>query len=201
VTGAQDTAFDDGLGELTAADGPWSLADAPTDRAFIDFGPLRLPAIAGIKVRAEVDRASQRIGAVTVLVADCEVQLQVIAAPRGQGGWTDVRRALAQTVRRKSGFLHTVEGRFGPELIATVTGRDSRDLLRDVTFRHVGIDGDRWLLRAVVMGPSVAEDATVARVDALLSQCAVDRGTEALPRGTVMALSKPPGAPAAGGGS
>ena len=193
-----DTAFDDGLGELTAAEGPWSLLDAPTDRAFIDFGPLRLPAIAGIKVRAEMDRESQRIGAVTVLVADCEVQLQVIATPRGQAGWTDVRRALAQHVQRKAGFVHTVEGRFGPELVVTLTGRDSRDLLRDVTFRHLGIDGDRWLLRAVIMGPSVAEDSTVARVDALLSQCAVDRGDQALPRGTVMALSKPPGAPATG---
>lgn len=195
-TPEQPDAGDDGLGDIEPADGPWSLADAPQDRAFLDFGPLRLPAYGGLKARAEYDAKTRRLGAVSVRIGDCEAQLQVIAAPRGGRGWTDMRRSITERVRRQPGFQQTIEGRFGPELFATVTGRDRAGLLTDVTIRYVGIDGDRWILRAVVMGPSVTEDETIARVDAFLSQCAVERGDAPMPAGTVMELSAPPGAPA-----
>ncbi|GIG54683.1 DUF3710 domain-containing protein [Demequina activiva] len=188
--------FDDGLGDIEPADGPWSLADAPAERMFISCGPLRLPAFGSMHARLEFDAKTRRMGAVSVHIADCEAQIQVIAAPRGQGLWTDMRRSITAKVKKQPGFQQTVEGRFGPELFATVTGRDRAGLLRDTTIRYVGIDGDRWVLRAVVTGPSVAEDSTIARVDAFLSQCAVERGDEAIPTGTVLELTPPAGGPA-----
>jgi hypothetical protein len=57
----------------------------------------------------------------------------------------------------------------------------------------VGIDGDKWMLRAVVTGPSVTSDATIARVDAFLSHIAVDRGPGAHAEGEVLELAAPPG--------
>jgi hypothetical protein len=185
---------EDGLGELTAADGPWSFADAPSGAEFIDFGPLKLPAIAGIKARVEMDTKSGRVGAVSVLVNDCAVQLQVLAARSGKPLWPQVRRTLISRLEKGAGHQNVLEGSFGAELLAIITVRDrNSNLTHDVPMRFVGIDGDKWMVRAVVTGPSVTSDATIARVDALLSRLAVDRGSAAHAEGEVLELAPPPG--------
>jgi hypothetical protein len=184
---------DDGLGDLVRAGGPWSLDDAPADAAFFDFGPLRLPAIPTMRARMELDPATQRIGAISVHVAGCALQLQVIAAPAGVAFWSDVRRALLTELRKRPGTMQAHEGAFGPEIIATLTGRTRDGLLGDTTMRYLGVDGDGWVLRAVAAGPGVTTDASVARMDAFVSQCAVAMPDDPPPAGTVMELSAPQG--------
>jgi hypothetical protein len=183
----------DGLGDIALSDGPWNVADAPDGFDFVDFGPLQLPLIPGMKVRVERDRRTGKLGAVSVKVNDAEVQLQVIAAPSGQPYWSDIRSKLLRTLRNRPGSQLAHEGRFGAEIIATVTGRRSDGMLADTTMRIVGVEGDRWVLRAVVTGAGVTADATVDRVDAFVSQCAVQRGSSAIGAGTVMVLKPAPG--------
>lgn len=190
-------AVDDGLGELTFAGGPWDVDSAPEGREFYDLGVLKLPALPGIKARLEIDPEVREIGAVTVRVADCALQLQVIAKQRGVSQWIDTRQALVANLRKRPGHQQVVEGRFGTEVIGVLTGRTPEGLLVDATMRFQGIEGDDWLIRAVSSGPSVTHDDVVAKVDAFISQCAVDRsavegGAEA-PAGSVLPLSDPPG--------
>jgi len=190
-------AVDDGLGDLTFAGGPWDADAAPEDREFFDFGVLKLPALPGMKARLEIDPAVREIGAVTVRIADCALQLQVIAKQRGVSQWTDTRQALLANLRQRPGHQQVVEGRFGTEVIGVLTGRTTDGLLVDSTMRFQGIEGDTWMIRAVSSGPSVTHDDVVAKIDAFISQCAVDRdavegGAEA-PAGTVLPLSDPPG--------
>lgn len=189
----QSTPFEDGLGDLVASNGPWSLDKAPADAQFMDFGPLRLPAIPGLKARVEIDPKFREVGAVSVLVNDCAVQLQVVAARGGKPLWPQLRRVLLVKLKRQAGHQQVIEGTFGAEVIAALTVRTAEGALQDVPMRFLGIDGERWMLRAVVTGPSVTSDATIARVDALLSQIAVDRGIDARAEGEVLALQAPPG--------
>lgn len=196
---SDDGQYDDGLGELTPSTGPWSFPAVPADAEFIDFGPLKLPMIAGLQALVELDKKSRKVGAVSVQVNRSQVQLQVIAAPRGQRYWSDVRRKVVARLRKSAGSQQAIEGRFGTETIAIVTGRREDGILADATMRILGVDGDRWVLRAVVTGPDVTSDATVERVNALISRCAVARGTVALGAGTVLELSPPPGIAAVGG--
>ena len=184
---------DDGLGDIALADGPWSLDKAPAGTEFIDFGPLRLPAIAGIKARVEIDAKVRKVGAVSVLVNDCAVQLQVVAARSGKPLWPSVRRAVLGGLQKGAGHQHVQDGRFGAEIIAHLTVRKPSGLTQDVPMRFVGVDGDKWMLRAVVTGPSVLSDATVDRVDALISHIAVQRGSDARAEGEVLELTPPPG--------
>lgn len=185
---------DDGLGDLTLADGPWSLSKAPSDAAFYDLGPLRIPAIPGLKARVEIDPRVGKMGAVSVQVNDCGVQLQVMAARAGKALWPQVRRELLIALKRSPGHQQVIEGRFGAELIANVTALNkATKLTHDVPIRYVGIDGDKWMIRAVVRGPSVLTDATIARVDALLSRIAVERGSGAHAEGEVLELAPPMG--------
>lgn len=183
--------LDDGLGDIQMAAGPWDVAQATAP--VIDFGPLKLPAIATLQAELEIDSASKRIGAVSVRVADCMVQFKVVAAPGTGGFWSDLRRALIANIRQQRGHHTVVEGAFGPEVIATLMGRRSDGSVGEGTARFVGVEGSRWVLRATVTGDSAARDVTVARVNALISQCVVDRGRDAAAAGTVLELSPPPG--------
>lgn len=183
----------DGLEHITLADGPWDADAAPAGQEFLDFGPLKLPSVPGLKVRLEIDPDRQEIGAVTVRVADCSVQLQVIAAARGMGQWTDTRKALIANLKERPGHHQVVEGHFGAEVIGVLTGRTPQGVPIDATMRFQGIEGDRWMIRAVSSGPSVTQDQTVARVNALLSRCAVDVSDVHEPAGSVLPLTDPPG--------
>ena len=188
---------DDGLGELSLANGPWDIADAPSDAEFLDFGPLKLPRLDALQVRLEIDPDVREIGAVTVRIADCALQLQVIAKRGGVSVWTDTRQALLANLRNRPGHQQVVEGRFGTEVIGVLTGRTPEGMLIDSTMRFQGIEGDSWMIRAVSSGPSVTHDDVVARIDAFISRCAVDRsaaeGQADAPAGSVLALSDPPG--------
>lgn len=181
------------LPELKRGKGPWSFADAPKREKFIDFGPLKVPAYPSLHARIEVEPVSRRVGAVSVRVDDCRVQLQVMAAPSGQGAWGGIRRAITRKVMALGGNAQAVEGEFGPELIVTVPIRTADNLPGAETARYVGVDGDRWTLRAVVTGPSALRDSTVERVNQFVTRCAVERGDEALGAGRVMELSLPRG--------
>lgn len=185
---------DDGLGDIEFATGPWSLEDAPADAEFIDFGPLRLPAIPTMKVRVEIDPKVKKVGAVSVLVNGCSVQLQVLAARAGKSLWPAVRRTLHRRLQRSPGHQQVVEGHFGPELIANITVRTGTSILtQDVPMRFLGVDGDKWMLRAVVTGPTVLAEETIDRVNRLLTHIAVERGNDARAEGEVLELSPPPG--------
>lgn len=185
--------MDDGLGLLTPSDGPWSADAAPEDAPLLDFGPLKLPALPGIKLRLEIDPDRNEIGAATVRIADCALQLQVIAAARGVGEWTDTRQELLANLKRRPGHQQVIEGKFGAEVIGVITGRTPEGIPLDATMRFQGIEGDRWMIRAVSSGPSVTQDGTVSRVNAFLSRCAVDIGDGTAPAGTVLPLTDPPG--------
>jgi len=197
--GAAIEAVDDGLGDLNPAGGPWDIADAPADSDFYDFGVLKLPALPGMRARLEIDPQVKHIGAVTVRIADCALQLQVIAKQRGVSEWTDTRQALLANLRQRPGYQQVIEGKYGTEVIGVLTGRTPDGVLVDSTMRFQGIEGDTWMIRAVSAGPSVTHDDVVARVDAFISQCAVDRsivpGQADAPVGSVFPLNSPPGGP------
>jgi hypothetical protein len=188
---------DDGLGQLTQAQGPWDIAEIPEGAEFLDFGVLKLPKHPGLKARLEIDAHIGEVGAVTVRVSDCALQLQVIAKQRGVSQWTDTRQALLANLRKRPGHQQVVEGRYGTEVIGVLTGRTTDGVLVDSTMRFQGIEGDTWMIRAVSAGPSVTHDEVVARIDAFISTCAVDRAAVAggadAPAGSVLPLTAPEG--------
>ncbi len=183
--------------DLGRADGPWTFEDAPETQAFVSFGSLKVPAFPTLFARVEIDPKTKQAGAVSILVDDCSVQLQVLAGPRGGGLWGDVRRAITERVRRVGGRTQVVEGTFGPELIVNLPAPLAGGLVGIYTRRFFGVDGERWMIRASVGGPSALTDATVAKVDALVSRCAVERGDDVIVSGRVMALAFPTGQGAA----
>ena len=67
-------------------EGPWDEADAPSDGLNrVDLGALRLPALAGMELRVDVNAQQQVVGA-SLRSGESLLQLSVFAAPRSLAG-------------------------------------------------------------------------------------------------------------------
>jgi hypothetical protein len=184
--------------ERMTTSGPWDEADAPDDGVpRIDLGALRLPAMDGMELRVDLDAQQQVIGA-TLRLGDSMLQLNAFAAPRNTGIWAEVRREIAGTASREGGSLREADGPFGPELTGTVVavppaqpGQPAPRPERRPT-RFLGVDGPRWFLRGMIMGPAVEDPAAAAALHEAFRGVVVVRGPEPMPVRDPLPLRLPP---------
>jgi hypothetical protein len=162
--------------EPAATAGPYDERDAPEDdvpRA--DLGALRVPVAAGLDLQVEVNEQQQVISA-TLSSPNGSMQLGLFAAPRNEGIWDEVRAEIAESLAQQRGKpAERTGGAFGTELTGTVPAEGGR-----VPVRFIGVDGPRWFLRAMLVGP--AADPSHSEVfEQALRQVVVVRGNEPLP--------------------
>jgi hypothetical protein len=100
----------------------------------------------------------------------------VFAAPRSEGIWAEVRAEIRKQLFNDGVAAEEVDGDYGTELRARVRTPDG---LTDIRF--VGVDGPRWLVRAVFQGPAAVEPDAAPALLECLRNLVVDRGHEAMP--------------------
>jgi hypothetical protein len=172
--------------EPDATTGPYDERDAPEDdipRA--DLGALRVPVGVGLDLQVELNEAQQVISA-TLATAQGSMQLGLFAAPRNEGIWDEIRAEIAASLKEQRGNPAEREGgTFGTELTGTVPGEGGR-----VPVRFIGVDGPRWFLRAMLVGPA-ADPAKAGRFEDALRAVVVVRGTDPLPVRDAVPLTLP----------
>lgn len=159
-----------------ATQGPFDVTDEPADDVVrIDLGAIKVPATE-LEMRVDVDE-NQQITAVTLVNETGQLQLGAFAAPRSEGIWGDVRAEIAESVLAQGGATtEDADGNFGTELVGHL-GSETGNL----PVRFIGVDGPRWMLRAMLLGaPAVDGDARVPFLDVLRGVVVV-RGTDPLP--------------------
>jgi hypothetical protein len=176
----------DGLpGDEVSMDGPYDITEVDDDVQRLDLGSLQLPAIDGVEVRVQAgpDGAVQQV----VLVhGDSALQLGVFAAPRSEGIWDEVRTEIRKSLADDGVAVEEVPGEYGTELRARVRTPEG---LADIRF--VGIDGPRWMVRAVFQGPAAVDPAAAGPLDQALRGLVVQRGKEAMPVREALPLRLP----------
>lgn len=196
--GAQPVGGDlsDGRGDDKAPDsdpgrGPWDVADQPELGKRVDVGALRVPARPGMQMRMELEPKSRRIVAVNVLYQGSAAQLQAFAAPRSSGIWEELREEITQSIGQQGGSVEEREGTYGTELLARlpVRTKDGRSGLRPVRF--LGVDGQRWFLRAVISGKAAVEEGSAAEIEDILADVVVVRGDAPRPPRELLPLHLP----------
>jgi hypothetical protein len=171
--------------------GPYDVEDAPRDTLErLDLGALRIPAISGVEVRLEAAPDGQ-VQQVLLAHGASRLQLAVYAAPRSEGIWDEVRATLHGQLHSGGGRPQETEGEYGPELRGRVKEGSSQ---ADV--RHVGIDGPRWFVHAVYVGPAATDPERAGPLRDALRGVVVDRGVEARPVSERLPLRLPPDAAA-----
>jgi len=160
--------------------GPWDAADAPEDDVNrLDLGGLRIPVPPDTEVRVDVDPTGNIIAATLVRGAS-SMQVNVFAAPRTGGIWAEVREEMVASLREGGGRAEESDGPYGVELHADIPSAASGQPATVTPARFLGVDGPRWFLRALIVGPAASVRAQAAELEAALKDFVVHRGTEAM---------------------
>jgi hypothetical protein len=155
--------------------GPFDLADAPDgDTNRIDLGAIRVP-VSELEMRVDVNEA-QQVVSVTLVGQHGHMQLGAFAAPRSEGIWDEVRAEIAESVNSQKGNASEDDGEFGVELIGKLPGTGGM-----APVRFVGVDGPRWMLRAMLVGPCATDPDKAQPYIDVLRQVVVVRGSSPLP--------------------
>ncbi|WP_033661744.1 DUF3710 domain-containing protein [Salinispora vitiensis] len=157
------------------APGPYDVTEAPSGVQRLDLGSLQIPAVGGVEVRVQADQQGA-VQQVVLVHGQSALQLGVFAAPRSAGIWDEVREEIHRSLSNDGATTEEVTGGYGVELRAQVPTQDGRTDLR-----FVGIDGPRWMVRAVYQGAAATEPDAAGPLTACLEGLVVDRGQEARP--------------------
>jgi hypothetical protein len=178
--------------------GPYDVRDAPEDDLErVDLGALQIPLHHGMEVRLELNEA-QQVVAVTLVCPDGHMQLGVFAAPRSEGIWDDVRAEIAASLHAQRGTAkERLDGPFGVELVGRAPG-DGNAL---VPVRFIGVDGPRWMLRAMLVGRIATDAAKAEAFEQVMRDVVVVRGADPLPVREAVPLTLPKGIELPGGES
>jgi hypothetical protein len=160
--------------------GPWDSEDAPEDDVQrIDLGSLLLPVPDGTEVRVDVGPEGEVVAA-TMVQGESAMQVNVFAAPKRTGIWSEVRSEIADALVQGGGSTEQVEGPHGTELQAQVPTEVPGQGTMLAPARFLGVDGPRWFLRALITGPAATDRERAAGLEAALRDVVVQRGGEAM---------------------
>jgi Protein of unknown function (DUF3710) len=172
--------------ELTEATGPYDISEAPDGVERLNLGSLHIPIVDGVSVRVQANEEGV-IQQVALMHAENALMLSVLAAPRTESIWDEARANIRKELSAGGASAEDIRGgQYGTELRARVTTPEGA-----VQLRFVGVEGPRWLLRAIFQGP-VAHDAEASPllVDSFHG-LVVDRGRDAMPVLEVLPLRLP----------
>lgn len=179
-------------GAAQTAGGPFDVSAVEGDgieRA--DLGSVLVPAIADRELRLQVDEQSGQVRAVMLAGSDGACEFQAFAAPRNGDLWSEVRPQIAEDMVRRGGHATEREGRWGTELVCQMPVQRPDGTTATQPSRIIGVNGERWMLRASFLGrPAVEPDATPDWDDAL-AQVVVRRGDTAMPVGEPLPVKLP----------
>lgn len=177
--------------------GPWDVSELEAeDRAVpadqIDFGALRVPVVAGMRIRPEGVHLRGEGGhayGVTLNLGGAFMQLQIFHAPEG-GLWNRARRELMTNFEGQGGEVRETVGQLGTEVRGRLPrGESGQD---PVGVRFVGCEGPGWMLRGVLTGVGADSDVMQEQMRQILLGTVVDtRDTAPLPNGLIL-LRWPP---------
>jgi hypothetical protein len=192
TAGPAGAAEDTGEAAGTTGSGPFDVSQVEgdgIDRA--DLGSVLVPAIADRELRLQVDEQSGQVRAVMLAGSDGACEFQAFAAPRNGKLWDDVRPQIAQDMEKRGGKATEREGRWGTELVCEMPVKRPDGTEATQPSRIVGIDGDRWMLRASFLGRPALDPENTSEWEDALAQVVVRRGTEAMPVGEPLPVRLP----------
>ena len=179
---ADSLAFDE---DVPPEHGPWDLRHAPEGVARLDLGSLQIPAIEGVEVRVQAN-PDGAVEQVVLVDGESALQLGVFAAPRSEGIWNEVRTEIAEAMAADGVAPRELDGPYGTELLARVNTPEG-----PADVRFVGVDGPRWMVRALYQGAAAADPSREGRLGEVLSGLVVNRDQEARPVREALPLQLP----------
>lgn len=182
-----DDYADDDYGDDDYADedltGPFDVTEAPEDDfARLDLGSVRLPLPPQAQIQVEVEPQGP-VRAVHVLTPNGQYTIGGYAAPKSGELWPEISRELAEQLQGDGARVRRENGEWGIELVAFVN---------DALLRFIGVDGPRWMLRAVAASPKEGSAKAAEELRDIVRGTIVVRGDQPMPVRTPLPIELPP---------
>jgi hypothetical protein len=182
----QSAALAKSMGDGPAPEhGPYDSRHAPEGVQRLDLGSLLIPAIEGVEVRVQAN-PDGGVEQVVLVHGNSALQLGVFAAPRSEGIWDEVRAEIAAAMKSDGAAPQEFDGPYGVELAARVNTPEG-----PADVRFVGVDGPRWMVRALFQGLAAADPGQEGVLGECLRGLVVVRDEEARPVREALPLRLP----------
>ncbi|WP_018179830.1 DUF3710 domain-containing protein [Jongsikchunia kroppenstedtii] len=172
--------------EIGSGQGPYDIGDLVGDtdlsNSHLDLGSVLVPVVEGGQVTVEMSADHQPQNVYLVAGAG-RISVQAFAAPKSPGQWREVIGELSEALRSDGAEVSLANGHWGREVIAEVGGG---------LHRFIGVDGPRWMVRAVISAPADQAETLEAVGRAVLSESVVRRGDEPHPPKAPLPIVLPP---------
>jgi hypothetical protein len=189
--GAEDAGGGPPDGDAAEASGPFDSSEVDDGVQRVDLGSLRVAPSEGRELRLQVEEKSGTVQAVLLAGRDGALELQAFAAPRHGDLWSEVRPQIAADVTRRGGTAEEHEGRFGTELWCRMPVQRPDGSTATQPSRILGVNGERWMLRASLLGRPALEPDEAGEWEDALAQVVVHRGDAAMPVGERLPVALP----------
>jgi hypothetical protein len=180
-----DDDFEDNEDYDVIETGPYDIADAPDGVERLDLGSLQIPVIDGVAVQVQANNEGV-VQQIALTYEESALMLSVFAAPRGDEVWDEVRADIRKELTSGGARVTDIDGDYGPELRTRVDTPDGQ-----VELRFVGVEGPRWVLRAIFQGRAAVDPAAAGPLLDCLRGLVVNRGREAMPALEALPLRLP----------
>ncbi len=181
------------------AHGPFDVSEVSDPQERLDIGALWVPLVPGLELQLQVDEDSDSVTGAFIVLGDSGVQLQAFAAPRTAGIWAEVSEEIAAGITEQGGTVDPGYGRFGRELLARVPAQQPDGRTQFQPLRFAGVDGPRWMLRAVFHGQAALDPDGAPELVDLVAGLVVVRGSDPMGPRELLPLRLPEGAQIADG--
>ncbi|OZG26663.1 hypothetical protein BH683_022290 [Williamsia sp. 1138] len=171
---------------IGSGQGPYDIGDlAPESRfenSHLDLGSVLVPVVEGGQVTVEMS-ADHQPQSVFLVTPHGRITVAAFAAPKSSGQWREVVLELTESLQTEGAETAIETGFWGREVVATVPGG---------VHRFIGVDGSRWMIRAVASAPTAGAEALAKVARAVVSETVVRRGDDPHPPRTPLPIVLPP---------
>ncbi|HJP76660.1 MAG TPA: DUF3710 domain-containing protein [Pseudonocardiaceae bacterium] len=162
--------------------GPYDEDERPDDELVrLDLGSVQVPLPPNAQIQVEMD-PSGPLRAVHIISANARYTISAYASPRSMLLWPEISAELAEQLGGDGARVRKETGEWGTELVA---------LVNNVLLRFVGVDGPRWMLRAVAQGPREQSAQAADELRDIVRETIVVRGVQPMPVRTPLPLKLP----------
>lgn len=176
-------------------EGPFDISEVETrdfSKGYMDLGAIKVPMRKNVSYRLEQEQAKNKVFAVSAVHENSTLQIQAFAAPRSGGQWDDIRQEMFDQNKNAKGARVTMEdGEFGQELLIRIPAELPDGRKGERIARFLGIDGPRWMIRAMLMGRAALHQQDAAVLNDILKNTVVARGDRPLPARQMLELTPP----------
>lgn len=171
----QEGPFDESDGTITG------LLDPDGEGlGILDFGAYAF--VPPVNTQLQIESSEEQNLVVHVLSGQSNITIDVYAAPKTGGQWRFVASELADGLRNQGAKVSIQDGPWGREVIGSAA---------ESVIRFIGVDGPRWMLRAVIVSSPAEAEQSAEMARTMLSHTVVRRGTNPMPARTPIPLVLP----------